>query len=224
MPLLLLFLLIAGCASPGRELRRGTIVTPPPPALRPGHGAPQVGQPGLQPQEYPRSPHRRLLPPTREPGLWEGDEPRASHAEPQDKPELTKAAPQREALRATNEAEAKDEEFVRVEASAEASGESPNCDGQSHHVISRPIAKALEDHRTLRGLYEPRDERFVAKAKDKASHCGYQEWHRKVDAEVVSWLERNRNATAEQFMSKLREIYNRKEMRERFPNGFGPSK
>jgi hypothetical protein len=211
MPLLLLFLLIAGCASPERELRRGTLAPPPPPSVRPGHGAPQVGQPGLQPQEYPRSPHRRILPPTREPGLWAGDEPQASRSEPQGKPELTKAAPQREALRATDEAEAKD-------------GEPPNCDGQNHHVISRPIAKKLEDHELLHGLYEPRDERLVAKAKDKASHCGYQEWHRKVDEEVIDWLSQYRRATPQQFMSKLREIYNRKEMRERFPNGFGPGK
>jgi hypothetical protein len=107
-----------------------------------------------------------------------------------------------------------------VEASAEASGVPPNCNGQNHHVISQPIAKALEDHRTLHGLYEPRDERFVAKAKDKESHCGYQEWHRKVDAEVVQWLREHDKATPAQFMQKLREIYSRKEMLKRFPHGF----
>jgi hypothetical protein len=87
-----------------------------------------------------------------------------------------------------------------------------------------PIAKKLEDHEILHGLYEPRDERLVAKAKDKASHCGYQEWHRKVDEEAIDWLSQYPRATPQQFMSKLREIYNRKEMRERFPNGFGPGK
>lgn len=81
MPLLLLFLLIAGCASPGRELRRGTPVAPPPP-LRPGHGAPVVGQPGQQAPELPRSPHHRPLPPTRGPGLWAGDEPQAAKGTP----------------------------------------------------------------------------------------------------------------------------------------------
>jgi hypothetical protein len=144
--------------------------------------------------------------------------------------ELAKAALRQEALKAAEEvahddADAKDAEAAGVEASAEASGEPPNCDGQNHHVISRPIAQALEEHRTLHGLYEPRDERFVAKAKDKdkESHCGYQKWHRKVDEEVVSWLERNRSATAVQFMKKLREIYSRKDMLKRFPNGFGPA-
>jgi hypothetical protein len=218
MPLLLLFLLIAGCASPGSELRRGTLAPPPPPPVRPGHGAPQVGQPGLQPQEYPRSPHRRVLPPTREPGLWAGDEPQASRLGPQ-------AAPQREALRAADEAarpdaDAKGEESASVEASAEASGEPPNCKGQNHHIISRPIAEALGRHETLRGLYEPRDRRFVAKAKDKDSHCGYQDWHRRVDEEVIDWLRQYRKATPQQFMKKLREIYNRPDMLKRFPNGF----
>jgi hypothetical protein len=143
--------------------------------------------------------------------------------------ELAKAALRLEALRAAEDAtredaDAKDAEASGVEASAEASGEPPNCDGQNHHVISRPIAKALEEHRTLRGSYEPRDKRFVAKAKDKESHCGYQEWHREVDAEVVEWLRRFPAATRKQFEAFLREIYNRKDMRERFPNGFGPAK
>jgi hypothetical protein len=105
-----------------------------------------------------------------------------------------------------------------VEASAEAPDEPPNCNGQNHHVISRPIAKALEEHRTLHGLYEPRDERFVAKAKE--SHCGYQEWHRKVDAEVIQWLREHDKAAPAQFLQKLREIYGRKDMLERFPYGF----
>lgn len=82
-----------------------------------------------------------------------------------------------------------------------------------------PIAKALEGHRTLAGLYEPRDERFVAKAKDQESHCCYQHWHRAVDLEVIAWLRRFRGATREEFESFLREIYNRPEMRRRFPRG-----
>jgi hypothetical protein len=202
---------------------------PPPPPVRPGHGAPVVGQPGQQDQEVPRSPHRRVLPPTREPGLWAGDAPQASSSAPRGEPELERPGPQREALRAADEAarhdaDAKDENSAGVETAAGASGEPPNCHGQNHHVISRPIAKKLEDHETLHGLYAPRDERLVAKAKDKESHCGYQEWHRKVDEEVIDWLSQYPKATPQQFMSKLREIYNRKGMRERFPNGFGPGK
>lgn len=99
------------------------------------------------------------------------------------------------------------------------SGEPPNCTGQNHHAISRPIARALERHLTLRGLYKPRDERFKLRAKDKESHCGYQQWHRDVDAEVIRWLARHERATPKQFEELLREIYNRPEMLKRFPDG-----
>jgi hypothetical protein len=78
----------------------------------------------------------------------------------------------------------------------------------------------LEKHLTLRGQYNPRDERFVTRAKDKDSHCGYQQWHRDVDAEVIGWLQRETRATPKQFEKFLREIYNRPEMLKRFPNGF----
>lgn len=98
-------------------------------------------------------------------------------------------------------------------------GEPPNCTGQNHHVISRPIARELEKHLTLRGLYKPRDKRFEIRAKDKESHCGYQQWHRDVDEEVIRWLQREAKATKEQFERFLREIYNRPEMRKRFPDG-----
>lgn len=73
--------------------------------------------------------------------------------------ELAKAALRYETLRAADEAgrddaDAKDGEAAGVEAAGEVSGEPPNCDGQNHHVISRPIAKELERHETLGGLYE----------------------------------------------------------------------
>lgn len=135
--------------------------------------------------------------------------------------ELAKAALSREALRVAEE-EAREKEDAEADESseAEASDEPPNCKGQEHHVISRSIAEELEKHETLRGLYKPRDERFKTRAKDKDSHCGYQRWHRDVDLEVINWLVKERRATPEQFMKFLRELYNRKDMRERFPNGF----
>ena len=130
--------------------------------------------------------------------------------------------------RAAALAKVAEEEGQKAEAALEAEAraaaadcsEPKECKGQLHHIISRPIAKALEDHKALRGLYKPRDPRFVARAVDEKSHCGYQEWHRKVDAEVVKWLEDNRTATSKQFEALLREIYNRPLMRARFPNGF----
>ena len=100
------------------------------------------------------------------------------------------------------------------------SSEPPQCNGQEHHLISRPIAKRLSKHPTLKGLFKSRDPRFVAEAKDEQAHCGYQEWHRQVDKEVIAWLEEFPKATLKQFMDKLREIYSRPEMRARFPNGF----
>jgi hypothetical protein len=135
--------------------------------------------------------------------------------------ELARAALGRETLKAAEEA-GREEEDSSAHASSEASssGEPPHCQGQNHHVISHPIHKALKDHPTLRGLYAPRDGRFVAKAKDKEAHCGYQAWHRDVDAEIIQWLENNPAATSKQFMMKLRDIYNRPEMLKRFPHGF----
>ncbi|KFE66036.1 hypothetical protein [Hyalangium minutum] len=135
---------------------------------------------------------------------------------------LAKAALRLEALRSAEEAAQEEEasESTEASANAEASEEPPDCKGQDHHIISRPIAEQLEQHEALRGLYKPRDKRFVAKAKDKESHCGYQEWHRDVDKEVVEWLKREAKATPEQFMKFLRQIYNRPKMRERFPHGF----
>jgi hypothetical protein len=135
--------------------------------------------------------------------------------------ELAKAAVVRETLRVAEEEVREPEDAKSNEVSeADTPGEPPDCKGQEHHIISRKIAKALESHKTLRGLYKPRDERFKTRAKDEDSHCGYQDWHRKLDEEVIKWLDDNPGATQEQFMRMLREIYRRKEMLERFPNGF----
>lgn len=85
---LLLFLPLAyGCASPAHSTYSQAAPSPafPAPLLTPsGTGAPIVGQPGQGAPEYPRSPHHRELPPTREPGLWAGDAPQASRAGPQE--------------------------------------------------------------------------------------------------------------------------------------------
>ena len=58
----------------------------------------------------------------------------------------------------------------------------------------------------------------MVQALDEASHRGYQTWHRAYDDEVVDWLARNREATREQFLRFLRDIYARPEMKQRFPN------
>jgi hypothetical protein len=106
------------------------------------------------------------------------------------------------------------------ETGAEDSSEPPDCKGQNHHLISRPIFKALEQHENLKGYFKPRDPRLVTKAKDEESHCGYQEWHRQVDEEVIRWLKEEPEATVEEFIARLREIYSRPDMLRRFPRGF----
>ncbi len=119
-----------------------------------------------------------------------------------------------------------DQDKEKLQAAAESlsqslrSAEPPYCKGQQHHPISRLIAKKLAQHSTLKGLFQPRDPRFVTRAKDEKAHCGYQEWHRKVDEEVIGSLEDSPKATPEEFIAKLRAIYSRPEMKARFPHGF----
>ncbi|WPB75826.1 Wall-associated protein precursor [Archangium violaceum] len=129
-----------------------------------------------------------------------------------------------EAAHAQQGAEESGASESEVEEATQASSDSPEppeCKGQNHHVISKRIARALKAHPVLRGLYKARDERFVARAKDEESHCGYQRWHRDVDDEVVAWLRKTEDATREQFEAFLREIYSRPDMLARFPNGYG---
>lgn len=135
--------------------------------------------------------------------------------------ELAKAALRLEALRvADEEAREKEDSDADESSEAEAAGEPPDCKGQEHHIISRPIARELARHNNLRGLFKPRDPRLKTRAKNEEDHCGYQDWHRKVDSEIVEWLRRYDRATLEQFMKKLKEIYSREDMVRRFPNGF----
>jgi hypothetical protein len=97
--------------------------------------------------------------------------------------------------------------------------ETPKPSGQLHHPISKRIARKLEQHGTLKGRYVERDPRFVTRAANKEAHNGYQKWHRDVDKEVINWLDRYTNATPEEFEALLRQIYNRPDMRARFPDG-----
>ncbi len=83
-------LLLSGCATTGGTYERGTYTRPPPPTLRPGHGAPAVGQPGQVAPNVPRSPNVRVLPADPQPGLWAADEVRAAKRK---RPELEAAPP-----------------------------------------------------------------------------------------------------------------------------------
>jgi hypothetical protein len=130
--------------------------------------------------------------------------------------QLEKAAAQAKVLEETGQ---KAEEAREAEASSDRSAPT-ECKGQLHHVISKPIAKALKRHETLGDHYKARDPRFVTRAVDEQAHCGYQEWHRKVDKEVIDWLETYGKATPKDFEAFLRQIYNRPELLKRFPRGF----
>jgi len=69
------------------------------------------------------------------------------------------------------------------------------------------------------GSYADCDSRFTTRAKDKASHNGYERWHRELDADVVKWIERNTEATPQQFENFLKQLYNTPDLITRFPNG-----
>jgi len=98
--------------------------------------------------------------------------------------------------------------------------EKQECAGQWHHIISKTVWYALEQHRVLKGKYTYRDRRFVAQGKDLKAHCGYQDWHRDLDAEIAAWLKKFDEATEQEFEAYLRELYARPELRARFPGGF----
>jgi len=91
-----------------------------------------------------------------------------------------------------------------------------NATGQWHHALSTRIMRALDEHEVLRGVFGRDD--IVVQAFDEASHRGYQAWHRAYDDEVIDWLAEHPDATREQFLRFLRDIYARPEMRQRFPD------
>lgn len=84
-PIFLCLLFTAACSAPSHRTYSQGIPGPafPAPSMAPvGTGAPVVGQPGQRPQQHqpPRSPYTRPLPPSREPGLWAAEAPRAARA------------------------------------------------------------------------------------------------------------------------------------------------
>ena len=90
--------------------------------------------------------------------------------------------------------------------------------GQLHHAISMRIWKALERNPATSGKYRCRDPRFVTRARDAASHRGYQGWHRKLDRSIARWIDEY-NPTPEQFEGYLRRRYSEPRVLERFPEG-----
>ncbi|MCK6593534.1 MAG: hypothetical protein L6Q76_38750, partial [Polyangiaceae bacterium] len=91
--------------------------------------------------------------------------------------------------------------------------------GQVHHPISKRIHQRLDTHNTLTGKYTSRDPRFETRAANKASHNGYQKWHRDIENEVIEWLDDHPTASPDSFEAYLRELYSRPDLRARFPDG-----
>lgn len=91
--------------------------------------------------------------------------------------------------------------------------------GQRHHLLTNRIMEALEVHPKLGNIFDRQDPRLISRARDIASHIGYETWHREYDERVVAWLQspQNRYATWQQFTQFLHNIYQEPGMRERIP-------
>jgi hypothetical protein len=92
--------------------------------------------------------------------------------------------------------------------------------GQKHHLLTNKVMRALDKHRTLRGVFKRQDERFQYPAKDLDAHNGYDLWHRDIDKEVVRWIEKEKNkeASPQQFIRYLNDLYQDPLHRSRIPN------
>lgn len=73
----------------------------------------------------------------------------------------------------------------------------------------------LGRHETLKGIFQ-RDN-IIVHALDSSGHQGYQTWHRAYDSQVVDWLIANRQATPDEFLAYLTELYSTGDMQRRFP-------
>jgi hypothetical protein len=92
--------------------------------------------------------------------------------------------------------------------------------GQNHHLLTNKVMRALDKHRTLRGVFKRDDKRFQYLAKDAEAHKGYDEWHREIDDEVVRWIsaDENKTATPTQFIRYLHDFYQKPMQNRRIPN------
>jgi hypothetical protein len=92
--------------------------------------------------------------------------------------------------------------------------------GQNHHLLTNKVMRALDKHRTLRGVFKRDDKRFQYLAKDAEAHKGYDEWHREIDDEVVNWIKdrNNAEATPKEFIRYLHDYYQAPRQSRRIPN------
>jgi RHS repeat-associated protein len=89
--------------------------------------------------------------------------------------------------------------------------------GQVHHLISNRVLAAMKSHKALSAGADAMRARLKKQAVDLAAHNGYQKWHRDLDDEIVSWIRNHENATEDEFLRYLDGVYNRPEIKSRFP-------
>jgi RHS repeat-associated protein len=90
--------------------------------------------------------------------------------------------------------------------------------GEEHHAISKKIWDQLQKHKKLKGCYQVKDPRFWTKGVDRASHNGFETWHREYENKVIEWLKTHEKATQEDFENWLRWLYeNDPDLKPRFP-------
>ena len=90
--------------------------------------------------------------------------------------------------------------------------------GQKHHLLSKKILDALDEHKVLKGKFTKNQEGFLYQAKDLESHKGYQTWHREYDKKVVGWLEKNQDATEKEFKTFLHNLHQEDWIKDKIPN------
>jgi RHS repeat-associated protein len=91
---------------------------------------------------------------------------------------------------------------------------------QEHHILSKKVQDALDRHPNLKGKFKRNDKGLTTEGKQK----GYERWHRDLDDEAADWLDRNPQATEEEFIEWLQERYNKPDLKERFPKTEIPSR
>lgn len=82
-------------------------------------------------------------------------------------------------------------------------------------MLSNKIMTALGRHETLAGIFKRND--IIIQALDLGSHNGYESWHIAYDGEITRWLAANGDASRQEFLQKLIEMYSTDDMRRRFP-------
>ncbi|OYP38915.1 polymorphic toxin-type HINT domain-containing protein [Rhodopirellula sp. MGV] len=90
-----------------------------------------------------------------------------------------------------------------------------NSQVQNHHLVSHPVVREL-DAIGLDGL-ALRNRIDLQYQSAPGQHIGYQEWHRALDDEVVTFARNTPGLTEESFLRYLHRLYQRPDLRRRIP-------